>query len=111
MARRERAPNALRPVTLERSVSRNAEGSCLATFGATRVLCTASVDEGVPAWRKGSGEGWVTAEYAMLPRSTRTRTPRERAQIGGRTHEIQRLIERCGLIGAAVPPIPAVLPS
>jgi ribonuclease PH len=64
------------------------------SFGATRVLCTASVEEGVPAWRRGKGEGWLTAEYAMLPRATRTRTTRERAQLGGRTQEIQRLIGR-----------------
>src|SRR5439155_4737424 len=70
------------------------EGSCLVSFGATRVLCTASVEEGVPGWRRGSGEGWLTAEYAMLPRATRTRTSRERAQLGGRTQEIQRLIGR-----------------
>jgi ribonuclease PH len=73
---------------------RNAEGSCLAIFGQTRVVCAATIEEGVPAWRKGSGEGWLTAEYAMLPRATRTRTARERAQVGGRTHEIQRLIGR-----------------
>ena len=71
-----------------------AEGSCLITFGATRVLCTASVEDGVPAWRRGTGEGWLTAEYAMLPRATRTRTTRERSQLGGRTQEIQRLIGR-----------------
>jgi ribonuclease PH len=63
-------------------------------FGATRVLCTATVEEGVPSWRRGRGEGWLTAEYAMLPRATRTRTSRERAQLGGRTQEIQRLIGR-----------------
>lgn len=63
-------------------------------FGATRVLCAVSVEDGVPAWRKGTGQGWITAEYAMLPRATRTRSPRERAAIGGRTHEIQRLIGR-----------------
>jgi len=63
-------------------------------FGDTRVLCTASVEEGVPAWRRGRGEGWLTAEYAMLPRATVTRTSRERAQLGGRTQEIQRLIGR-----------------
>jgi ribonuclease PH len=63
-------------------------------FGETRVLCTASIEEGVPGWRRGSGEGWLTAEYAMLPRATRTRTNRERAQLGGRTQEIQRLIGR-----------------
>lgn len=64
------------------------------SFGATRVLCTASVEDGVPGWKRGKGEGWLTAEYAMLPRATRTRTSRERAQIGGRTQEIQRLIGR-----------------
>ena len=88
MTRRDRAPDALRPVRLERGAVRNAEGSCLAAFGETRVLCAATVEEGVPSWRKGSGEGWITAEYAMLPRATRTRTPRERAQLGGRTQEI-----------------------
>lgn len=64
------------------------------SFGATRVLCTASVEDGVPGWKRGRGEGWLTAEYAMLPRATRTRTSRERAQLGGRTQEIQRLIGR-----------------
>jgi ribonuclease PH len=92
--RTERGNDALRPVSLERHVAPYAEGSCLVSFGATRVLCTASVEEGVPGWRRGSGEGWVTAEYAMLPRATRTRTSRERAQLGGRTQEIQRLIGR-----------------
>jgi len=89
-----RAPNALRDVSLERGAARQAEGSCLAVFGETRVLCAVSVEEGVPGWRKGSGQGWLTAEYAMLPRATRSRSPRERAAIGGRTHEIQRLIGR-----------------
>ena len=89
-----RAHEQLRPITLERDVAPYAEGSCLASFGATRVLCTASVEEGVPSWRRGRGEGWLTAEYAMLPRATRTRTSRERAQLGGRTQEIQRLIGR-----------------
>jgi len=84
----------LRTITLERGVAPYAEGSCLITFGATRVLCTASVEDGVPGWKRGSGEGWLTAEYAMLPRATRTRTARERAQLGGRTQEIQRLIGR-----------------
>src|SRR5262245_12023879 len=84
----------MRAVLLERSVAPYAEGSCLATFGGTRVLCTASVEEGVPGWRRGRGEGWITAEYAMLPRATRTRTSRERTQLGGRTQEIQRLIGR-----------------
>jgi len=64
------------------------------SFGGTRVLCAASVEEGVPGWRRGRGEGWITAEYAMLPRATRTRSARERAQLGGRTQEIQRLIGR-----------------
>ena len=89
-----RAADALRPVTLERSANPYAEGSCLARMGGTLVLCTASVEEGVPAWRRGRGEGWLTAEYAMLPRSTLERTARERSGPGGRTHEIQRLIGR-----------------
>ncbi len=84
----------MRAVTLERSVVRNAEGSCLVRFGETRVLCAASVEDGVPGWRRGRGDGWLTAEYAMLPRATRTRTNRERQQVGGRTQEIQRLIGR-----------------
>jgi ribonuclease PH len=92
--RRGRAAGELRPVTIERNVASYAEGSCLVSFGETRVLCTASVEEGVPAWRRGSGAGWLTAEYSMLPRATRTRTPRERQQLGGRTQEIQRLIGR-----------------
>ncbi|MEO8334931.1 MAG: ribonuclease PH [bacterium] len=89
-----RAANELRAVTLERGVAKFAEGSCLVSFGATRVLCTASVEDGVPGWRRGRGEGWITAEYAMLPRATKTRTSRERSQVGGRTQEIQRLIGR-----------------
>ena len=92
--REGRAASELRAITFERGVAPYAEGSCLITFGATRVLCTASVEEGVPGWKRGSGEGWLTAEYAMLPRATRTRTTRERAQLGGRTQEIQRLIGR-----------------
>ncbi len=92
--RQGRSASELRPITIERAVAPYAEGSCLITFGATRVLCTASVEEGVPGWKRGSGEGWITAEYAMLPRATRTRTSRERAQLGGRTQEIQRLIGR-----------------
>ena len=92
--RAARRDDELRPVTLERGVAPYAEGSCLVSFGATRVLCTASVEDGVPGWRRGSGEGWLTAEYAMLPRATRTRTSRERAQLGGRTPEIQRLLGR-----------------
>jgi ribonuclease PH len=93
-ARVGRAHDALRKVTLELDVAPYAEGSCLVAFGDTRVLCAATVDDGVPGWRKGSGLGWITAEYAMLPRATRTRTNRERAQLGGRTQEIQRLIGR-----------------
>ncbi len=89
-----RAPAELRAVTLERAVAPYAEGSCLVAFGRTRVLCTATVEEGVPPWRKGQGAGWVTGEYAMLPRATQTRTPRERGKVGGRTQEIQRLIGR-----------------
>jgi ribonuclease PH len=92
--RKDRSPSELRPITFERGIAPYAEGSCLIIFGATRVLCTASVEEGVPGWKRGSGEGWLTAEYAMLPRATRTRTSRERAQLGGRTQEIQRLIGR-----------------
>ena len=92
--RNGRAPDALRPLTLERGVAPYAEGSCLIAFGETRVLCAVSVEPGVPGWRKGKGEGWLTAEYAMLPRATRTRVARERAQLGGRTQEIQRLIGR-----------------
>ena len=89
-----RANDELRPIAFERGAAPYAEGSCLVTFGATRVLCTASVEEGVPSWRRGRGEGWLTAEYAMLPRATQTRTSRERSQLGGRTQEIQRLIGR-----------------
>ncbi|WP_405890609.1 ribonuclease PH [Streptomyces sp. NBC_00133] len=91
-----RTPEQLRPITIERGWSKHAEGSVLIAFGDTKVFCTASVTEGVPRWRKGSGEGWVTAEYSMLPRSTNTRGDREsvRGKIGGRTHEISRLIGR-----------------
>ena len=89
-----REPGRMRPVTLERGVARYAEGSCLVSFGETRVLCTASVEAGVPSWRKGQGAGWVTGEYSMLPRATHTRGRRERGQVGGRTQEIQRLIGR-----------------
>ncbi len=89
-----RAPSAIRAVSLQRQAVAYAEGSCLSVFGDTRVLCSASVEQGVPAWRKGRGEGWITAEYAMLPRATHTRTSRERGQVGGRTQEIQRLIGR-----------------
>jgi ribonuclease PH len=92
----DRAADALRPVTITRNWQRWAEGSALIDFGTTRVLCAASVTEGVPRWRKGSGLGWVTAEYSMLPRATHTRSDREavRGRIGGRTHEISRLIGR-----------------
>lgn len=89
-----RARQELRPVSLERGVAPYAEGSCLVSFGGTRVLCAVSVEAGVPGWRRGKGEGWITAEYAMLPRATKTRTGRERSQLGGRTQEIQRLIGR-----------------
>ena len=91
-----RAAAALRPVTLERHHTRHAEGSVLVCFGDTRVLCTASVEEKVPPHKRGSGEGWVTAEYGMLPRSTHTRSDREaaRGKQSGRTQEIQRLIGR-----------------
>lgn len=79
---------------MERGVAPHAEGSCAITAGRTYVLCTASVEEKVPDWRKGAGAGWVTAEYAMLPRATHTRNRRERGSVGGRTQEIQRLIGR-----------------
>jgi ribonuclease PH len=92
--RLRRRADELRAISLERFVVRNAEGSCLVAFGGTRVLCAATVEDSVPGWRKGSGQGWLTAEYAMLPRATRTRTSRERTQLGGRTQEIQRLIGR-----------------
>jgi len=92
--REGRALDALRPVHLERGAAPYAEGSCLISFGSTRVLCTATVETSVPSWKKGRGEGWLTAEYAMLPRATLSRTPRERSQLGGRTQEIQRLIGR-----------------
>jgi len=91
-----RAPDQLREVTFQRGWLDHAEGSCLVSFGATRVLCAASFTAGVPRWKKGSGSGWVTAEYAMLPRSTNTRSDREsvRGRVGGRTHEISRLVGR-----------------
>ena len=94
VTRAGRAAGELRPVSLERNAAPYAEGSCLVSFGSTRVLCTASVEDGVPGWRRGRGEGWLTAEYAMLPRATHTRTSREREKVGGRTQEIQRLIGR-----------------
>jgi len=91
-----RADGALRPVRIERGYARHAEGSALIEFGETKVLCTASVEERVPAFLKGKGQGWLTAEYGMLPRSTSTRSEREaaRGRQGGRTLEIQRLIGR-----------------
>ena len=91
-----RADDELRPVTITRGWLDHAAGSVLVEFGRTRVLCAASASEGVPRWRKGSGLGWVTAEYAMLPASTNTRSDREsvKGRIGGRTHEISRLIGR-----------------
>ena len=91
-----RAADALRPVTLSRHYTKHAEGSVLVAFGDTKVLCTASVEERVPPHKKGSGEGWVTAEYGMLPRATHTRSDREaaRGKQSGRTQEIQRLIGR-----------------
>lgn len=91
-----RSNNELRPVTIERGWSSHAEGSALISFGETKVLCTASFTAGVPRWKVGKGEGWVTAEYAMLPRATHDRSDREsvKGKIGGRTHEISRLIGR-----------------
>ena len=95
-SRLHRAPDALRPVTITRGYTAHAEGSVLIAFGGTKVLCTASVEERVPPHKRGSGEGWVTAEYGMLPRSTHTRSDREAAKgkQSGRTQEIQRLIGR-----------------
>ncbi len=92
----KRAPDEMRKVSLERSVARYAEGSCLVKFGETHVLCTASVEEKPPAWLRGKGSGWVTAEYSMLPRATHERTRRESTsgKQSGRTQEIQRLIGR-----------------
>jgi ribonuclease PH len=91
-----RTSDQLRPVTFERGWSKQAEGSCLVTFGDTKVLCTASFTNGVPRWMAGKGKGWVTAEYSMLPRATNSRTDREsiKGKVGGRTHEISRLIGR-----------------
>jgi ribonuclease PH len=91
-----RRPDEMRAVTIERNIAPKAEGSCLVSFGSTRVICTASVETSLPSWRRGQGLGWVTAEYGMLPRSTSTRTRREAAagKQSGRTQEIQRLIGR-----------------
>ena len=92
----QRARDEMRNVTLERGVARYAEGSCLARFGDTHVLCTASLEDKPPPWLRGHGRGWVTAEYAMIPRATLTRTRRESSagKVSGRTQEIQRLIGR-----------------
>lgn len=91
-----RTADQLRPVTFERGWSKQAEGSCLVSFGDTKVLCTASFTNGVPRWMAGKGSGWVTAEYSMLPRATNDRSAREsiKGKVGGRTHEISRLIGR-----------------
>ena len=90
----DRSPLDPRPCKIEVNVSRYAEGSCLIETGFTKVFCTASVEEGVPSWLKGKGQGWITAEYSMLPRSTHTRSKRDREKVSGRTQEIQRLIGR-----------------
>ena len=89
-----RRPDQLRPVMLTRDFIQHAEGSVLVEFGATRVICTASVEDKVPPFLRGQGKGWVTAEYGMLPRSTASRTPRETTRTGGRSQEIQRLVGR-----------------
>jgi len=91
-----RAPDQMRAITIEPGFTRHAEGSCLVSFGDTRVLCTASLEGGIPGWLRGKGQGWVTAEYGMLPRATHTRGRREAAagKQSGRTQEIQRLIGR-----------------
>ena len=91
-----RAPDEMRAITIETGYTKHAEGSCLVSFGETRVLCTASVEERIPPWLRGKGEGWVTGEYSMLPRATHTRVQREAAKgkQSGRTQEIQRLIGR-----------------
>lgn len=94
MRKNNRGEKTLREVQIQTGVNLYAEGSCLITCGNTKVLCTASVDDKLPAWLKGSGKGWVTAEYSLLPRSTQTRVSRETKGVSGRTHEIQRLIGR-----------------
>ncbi len=91
---KDRSLSEIRPLTIETGVSRYAEGSALIKAGHTHVLCTASIEESVPAWLAGKGKGWVTAEYSMLPRATHTRTKRDREKVSGRTQEIQRLIGR-----------------
>ncbi|MBU6155258.1 MAG: ribonuclease PH, partial [Bdellovibrionales bacterium] len=92
--RNDRSLSEPRPCKVEVNVSRYAEGSCLIETGNTKVFCTASIEESVPSWLKGKGQGWITAEYAMLPRSTHTRSKRDREKVSGRTQEIQRLIGR-----------------
>ncbi|MDP8978582.1 MAG: ribonuclease PH, partial [Actinomycetota bacterium] len=91
-----RAADALRPVTIETGAQAYPDGSALVSFGDTRVLCAANVEQGVPRWRRGEGKGWLSAEYAMLPGATTERSPRDstRGRVGGRTHEIQRLVGR-----------------
>lgn len=91
-----RAPDEMRAITIETNYTKHAEGSCLISFGETKVLCTASIEERIPPWLRGKGEGWVTGEYSMLPRATHTRGSREaaRGKQSGRTQEIQRLIGR-----------------
>lgn len=89
-----RQPDELRPIHITRHYIAHAEGSVLITLGQTRVICTATVEERLPPWLRGAGQGWITAEYGMLPRSTHERTPRDPGRQGGRVHEIQRLIGR-----------------
>lgn len=102
MRKNNRAPSELRPVKIETNIVSHAEGSALIQFGETRVLCTASVEEKSPKWLQGTGKGWITAEYSMLPRSTHTRIRRDKAMNGGRSQEISRLIGRS--LRAAVDP-------
>jgi ribonuclease PH len=90
----DRADDELRPVSFERAVLKNPMGSCLVKFGDTQVLCAVTIDDDLPGWRKGSGLGWLTAEYSMLPASTASRNRRERGIVQGRTQEIQRLLGR-----------------
>ena len=94
MRQNSRTAEQMRPLEITKDVNLYAEGSCLIKFGNTKVLCTASVDEKVPAWLQGQNRGWITAEYSLLPRATQTRVARETKGVGGRTHEIQRLIGR-----------------
>ena len=89
-----RTAEQMRPLEIITDVNAYAEGSCLIKMGNTHVLCTASIDRNVPAWLKGQNRGWITAEYSLLPRATQTRVARETKGVGGRTHEIQRLIGR-----------------